>query len=282
MAATVTFLEGPTVDATGTVYFTDLNGSRILMLPGGKGPVQTFREPSYRANGLLLDPEGRLLACESGNAAQGIPARVTRTDLKTGRVEVLADNYQGAPFTSPNDITYDSRGRLYFTDLAGGAVYRIDPDRTLTRILNRPDIERPNGLAISPDDRTFYLIEANQAERGSRLIRAYDLQPDGTLAKMRVFHNFSPGRSGDGMCIDSAGSIYVAAGLNRLRGTSETLDTRAGIHVFASTGEPRGFFPVYEDTVTNCAFGGPDMKTLYVTAGKLLLQMRTDVAGTGR
>jgi gluconolactonase len=282
VAATVTFLEGPTTDADGNVFFTDLNGGRILKLSAADGGrVTTFREPSNRANGLLIDPQGRLLACESGDRAQ-IPPRVTRTDMKTGQIEVLADNYQGQRFNAPNDITFDGKGRLYFTDLAGGAVYRIDPDKTLTRILARPEIDRPNGLAISPDDRTFYLIEANQNEGGPRMIRAYDLTPDGKVANMRVFHNFYPGRSGDGMCIDSQGSLYVAAGLNRTRGTSETLATKAGIHVFSSSGQLLDFFPVYEDSVTNCAFGGPDLKTLYVTAGKLLLTMQTKVAGTRR
>jgi gluconolactonase len=281
VAATVAFLEGPTTDADGNVFFTDLNGGRILKLSAEGGGVTTFREPSNRANGLLFDPEGRLLACESGDRAQ-IPPRVTRTDMKTGRIEVLADNYQGQRFNSPNDITFDGKGRLYFTDLAGGAVYRIDPDKRLTRILFRPEVDRPNGLAISPDDRTLYLIEANQAEGGPRMIRAYDLRADGTVANMRVFHNFYPGRSGDGMCIDSQGSLYVAAGLNRTRGTSETLATRAGIHVLSSSGTLLDFFPVYEDSVTNCGFGGPDLKTLYVTAGKLLLKMQTKVAGTRR
>ncbi|MQA31510.1 MAG: SMP-30/gluconolactonase/LRE family protein [Luteitalea sp.] len=281
VAATVAFLEGPTSDSDGNVFFTDLNGGRILKLAAEGGRVTTYREPSNRANGLLFDPEGRLLACEGGDRAQ-IPPRVTRTDMKTGQVEVLADNYQGQRFNSPNDITYDGKGRLYFTDLAGGAVYRIDPDKKLTRILARPEIDRPNGLAISPDDRTFYLIEANQAEGGPRMIRAYDLAPDGTVANMRVFHNFYPGRSGDGMCIDSQGSLYVAAGLNRTRGTSETLATKAGIHVFSSSGKLLDFFPVHEDSVTNCGFAGPDLKTLYVTAGKLLLKMQTTVAGTRR
>jgi gluconolactonase len=281
VAATVAFLEGPTTDTDGNVFFTDLNGGRILKLSAEGGRVTTFREPSNRANGLLFDPEGRLLACEGGDRAQ-IPPRVTRTDMKTGQIEVLADNYQGQRFNSPNDITFDGKGRLYFTDLAGGAVYRIDLDKKLTRILARPQIDRPNGLAISPDDGTFYLIEANQAEGGPRMIRAYDLEPDGTVANMRVFHDFYPGRSGDGMCIDSQGSLYVAAGLNRTRGTSETLATRAGIHVFSSSGKLLDVFPVYEDSVTNCGFGGPDLKTLYVTAGKLLLKMQTQVAGTRR
>jgi gluconolactonase len=281
VASTVTFLEGPTTDPDGNVFFTDLNGGRILKLAAKDGRVTTFREPSNRANGLLFDPEGRLLACESGDRDK-IPPRVTRTDMKTGQVEVLADSYQGQRFNGPNDITFDGKGRLYFTDLGGGAVYRIDPDKKLTRILTRPDIDRPNGLAISPDDSVFYLIEANQAEGGPRMIRAYDLKQDGTVANMRVFHDFYPGRSGDGMCIDSQGSLYVAAGLNRTRGTSETLATKAGIHVFSPAGKLLDFFPVYEDSVTNCGFGGPELKTLYVTAGKLLLKMETKVAGTRR
>ena len=80
--------------------------------------------------------------------------QVTRTDLKTGKVEVLADNYQGKPFVGPNDVTIDGKGRLYFTDLTGGAVYRIDGPGKLTRILAAPDIQRPNGIQISPDDKT--------------------------------------------------------------------------------------------------------------------------------
>ena len=161
-------------------------------------------------------------------------------------------------------------------------VYRIDPDGTIERILTEPEIERPNGIVISPDDRTLYLIEANGAAGGARMIRAYDLAEDGTVGNMRVFHDFSPGRSGDGMTIDSLGNLWVAAGLNRLRGTSETLDTPAGVHVFSPDGELTEFIPIPEDTVTNCAFGGPDLKTLYVTAGKTLFRIRTDVTGTRR
>ena len=99
---------------------------------------------------------------------------------------------------------------------------------------------------------------------------------------MRVFHNFYPGRSADGLCMDSASNLYAAAGLNRSRGTSETLDTKAGIHVFSPAGKLLRFVPVPEDTITNCTFGGPDMKTIYVTAGKTLFKIKNDIAGTGR
>ena len=176
----------------------------------------------------------------------------------------------------------DGRGRIYFTDLTGAAVYRIDAPGQVDRILAAPAIERPNGIQISPDDRTLYLIEANQAAGGARLIRAYDLQPGGTVASMRVHYNFYPGRSGDGMSIDVEGNLYVAAGLNALRGTSETLDTRGGVHVISPKGERIGFIPIPEDIVTNTAFGGADMKTLYVTAGKTLFKVRTAIAGLPR
>ena len=85
----------------------------------------------------------------------------------------------------------DGMGRLYFTDLPGGAVYRIDPGRKLTRLLCAPAIQRPNGIVISPDDRILYLVEANQAEGGARMIRAYDLAKDGSVGNMRVHYNFT-------------------------------------------------------------------------------------------
>jgi gluconolactonase len=281
VAAIVAFTEGPTVDAAGNVYFTYSENNRILKL-STDGKVSTFRQPSNRANGLVFDPQWRLIACEAGDKAAGTPPRVTRTDMATGRVDVLAERYQGKPFTAPNDVTFDDRGHLYFSDLPGGAVYRIDPDGKLARILNRPEISSPNGLTVSPDGRTFYLVEANQSAKGPRMLRAYDLHPDGTVSNMRVFHNFFPGRSADGMTIDSDGNVYAAAGLNHLRGTPETLDTKAGIHVFSPAGKEIDFIAIPEDTLTNCAFGGPDLKTLYVTAGKTLFRFRTKVAGTHR
>src|SRR4029079_555569 len=132
------------------------------------------------------------------------------------------------------------------------------------------------------DDRTLYLIEANQAQGGARMIRAYDLQPDGTVRNMRVHYNFYPGRSADGMSIDSQGNLYASAGMSQLRGSSETLDTRTGVYVISPQGKLIKFIPIPEDLITNNAFGGPDMKTLYVTAGKTLYKVRTDVAGLPR
>jgi gluconolactonase len=254
------------------------------------GAVSVFREPSNVANGLLIDPQGRLIACEGAESPtakrlglniSGKP-RVTRTDLKTGKVEILAETYQGKPLVGPNDVTIDGKGRLYFTDFPGGAVYRIDAPGQLVRILAAPDIERPNGIQISPDDRTLYLVEANSGQGGARVIRAYDLLPDGTVRNMRVLYNFYPGRSADGMSIDTQGNLYASAGLHRLRGTAETLDTKCGVYVISPQGKLIRFIPIPEDYITNNAFGGPDMKTLYVTAGKTLYKIPVEIPGLPR
>jgi gluconolactonase len=286
IATTVAFTEGPTVDRDGTVYFTELVSQRIMKLTAA-GVLSTFRESSNGANGLLIDPQGRLVACEGAESQRtGVLVKykpqITRTDLRTGTVEVLADAYQGKPFVGPNDVTIDGKGRLYFTDLTGGAVYRIDGPGQLERILAAPDIQRPNGIQISPDDTRLYLIEANGAAGGARMIRAYDLRADGTVANMRVHYNFYPGRSADGMSIDVQGNLYASAGMNQLRGTSETLDTKTGVYVISPQGTLLKFIPIQEDFITNNAFGGPDMKTLYVTAGKTLYKVRTEIAGLPR
>ncbi len=290
VAASVAFTEGPTVAEDGTVYFTDLNNNRIMQL-STDGVLSTFRQPSHRANGLIFDSEWRLLACEGGDGDSVLP-RVTRTNMATGEIEVLADAYNGKQLHQPNDLSLDAQGRIYFTDRPGPnprpeqtgvhGVYRVDPDGTIERILTEPEVLRPNGIVISPDDSTLYVIETEQSAGGPRLIRAYDLSTEGTVSNMRVFHDFYPGRSGDGMTIDSEGNLYVAAGLNNLRGTSETLDTVAGIHVFSPAGELLEHIPILEDTITNAAFGGDDLRTLYVTAGKTLFRIETEIEGTRR
>jgi gluconolactonase len=280
--------EGPTVAPDGTVYFTELRSERIFKL-GPDGELTVFREKSHAANGLVLDAEGRLIACEG--AADGQPPRITRTDVGSGQVEVLADGFQGMPFRGTNDVTVDGRGRIYFTDPAGGAVYRIDGPRQVTLVVGAPAIVRPNGLQISPDDRTLYVIEAGAAPAGARMIRAFDLRPDGSAGGGRVLFDFA-GRSADGMSVDTEGNLYVSAGLNALAPpgalgaarawTAEALKTKAGVYVISPAGQLLRFIPIPEDVITNNAFGGADMKTLYVTAGRTLFKIRTDVAGLPR
>jgi gluconolactonase len=280
--------EGPTVDRDGNVYFTELRAQRIYRL-GTDGELSVYRENSHAANGLVIDPQGRLIACEG--AAGGEAPRITRTELRTGAIEVLADGYQGMPFRGTNDVTIDGKGRLYFTDPAGSAVYRIDAPGQIARVLAAPDIERPNGIQIAPDDRTLYIIESGAAPAGPRMIRAFDLQPDGTARNGRILFDF-PGRSADGMSVDVQGNLYVSAGLNALAPpgalpaarvwTAEALKTKAGVYVISPAGRLLTFIPIPEDVITNNAFGGPDMRTLYVTAGRTVFQVRTEIAGLPR
>jgi gluconolactonase len=279
--ADAAFLEGPACDRAGRVFFTNIPAERIMLWDPAAAKLSVFREPSKGANGLAFDRQGRLLACE------GEAGRITRTDLATGKIEVVADKFEGGPLGGVNDLALDRRGRIYFTsrfgtDLKPGqvnAVYRLDPDGTLARILATPAIDMPNGIVTSPDDKVLYLIDADPRANFARRIRAYALRDDGTLADERTLIDFYPGRSGDGMAIDAQGNLYVAAGLHRRRGTSETLDTRPGIHVVSPQGKIVGFLPTPEDTITNCAFGGADLKTLYITCGKKLLSVATRIPG---
>jgi gluconolactonase len=274
-----------------------VGSNRILRFDPKAKKHEVFRADSNRSNGLLFDSEGRLIACEGSDAERNAP-RLTRTDMRTGKVEVIAAGFEGKQFNGPNDVTIDSRGRLYFTDPAPDsvsqaparpknatgipAVYRLDPDGKVERILAGPETEWPNGIVISPDDKTLYLIEAHKTEGGTRAIRAYDLSSGGAVSNRRVLYDFYPGRSADGMAIDQQGNLYAAAGLHRRRGTHETLDTKCGVYVISPEGKRLRFIPIPEDTITNTAFGGPDMRTLYITAGKTLFQMRTGIGGLNR
>lgn len=280
--------EGPTVDREGNVYFTELRAERIYKL-ATTGELTVFREKSHAANGMVIDPQGRLVVCEG--ASNGEPPRITRTDLRTSVVEVLAADYQGTPFRGTNDVTIDNQGRLYFTDPGGSAVYRIDAPGQVTKVLSAPAIERPNGIQIAPDDRTLYVIESGAAPAGLRMIRAFELQADGSAGKGRILFDF-PGRSADGMSVDTQGNLYVSAGLNALAPpgalaaarvwTADALKSKAGVYVISPAGKLLNFIPIAEDVITNNTFGGADMRTLYVTAGRTLFQVRTGVAGLPR
>lgn len=280
------FTEGPVADLHGDVLFTNVPAQQILKYSIAEKTLTIVRENSNFANGLAFDPAGHLLACEGGTLDKG---RVTRWNQATGETATLADSYQGKPLGAPNDLCLDSRRRIYFTSRSVDAeaanvnsVYRIDTDGKLSRILAAPDIDMPNGIEVSADDKLLYLVESDGRADRSRSIRQYDLQPDGTVRNGRVLINFYPGRSGDGLCLDADGNLYVAAGLHKTRGSSETLDTKPGIHVITPEGKLVGFVPTPEDTITNCAFGGPDLKTLYVTCGKYLLQIPAKIPGMAR
>ena len=289
-AATIAFTEGPAAASDGSVYFSDIANNRIIRFDPATGRHVVWRRPSGRSNGLLFDAQGRLLACEGNEWGDNDGGRrVTRTDMTTGKMEVLTERFDGARYNSPNDIAACSNGSVFFTDPCYGdrsrmqmehdSVYRIDPDGSVTRVISQPDIERPNGIAVSPDERTLYVVDSCPTVGGSRKIRGFDIANDGSVGGQRVVFDFAPGRGADGMAVDSEGTLYVAAGIGRPRGPHETADVPPGIWVITPQGEVRGRVPVVEDVLTNVTFGGEDLKTLYITAGKTLFRVRCNVRG---
>lgn len=287
-ATAVAFTEGPAGDADGSVYFSDIENNRILKLaPNGERSV--FREPSHRTNGQTFDRQGRLLHCEGAEFGPGGGRRVTRTDLASGDYTVLTDRFEGVRYNSPNDLCVDGQGRTYFTDPCYGdrsqtemsieGVYRIDLDGRVTRILQQPAVERPNGLAVTQDSRRLYVVDSCPLPGGNRKIWSFDLDDAGNPHGRRLVYDFAPGRGGDGMRLDIEGNLYVAAGIHRPRHAGETSDVPPGIYIITPAGELKDRIAIDEDVLTNLAFGGPDGRTLYITAGKTLFTTRIAVPG---
>jgi gluconolactonase len=264
------FTEGPAYGPEACIYFSDI-GNRIMKYNPRTGQTTVYREPSGRANGLDFDPQGRLVAAEG--AQSGGNRRVSITD-KDGTVRALADRWQGKRFNSPNDVTIDRQGRVYFTDpryggdepreIATESVYRVDPDGKVAQIIT--DVQKPNGILLSPDMRTLYLADSNP--KGNRHLLAFPLHADGGVGAKQLLHDFGKQRGIDGMCADEQGNIYGAAGSGK----------NAGVYVFSPQGKQLAFIPVPE-TPTNCVFGGADRKTLYVTAGKSLYRIKLNSVG---
>jgi gluconolactonase len=287
-ATFVAFTEGPVWSADRSVYFTDFWNDRILRfaLKGTRawegGRLEVFRAGAGRPVGMVFDTQGRLIVCEGET---GDSRRVTRTE-RDGRITVLADRYRGRRLNSPNDVDIDAQGRVYFTDprytdrsdmeLDHESVYRIDPDGALTRIID--DVVRPNGLAVSADQKTLYVVDNDNTPGGTRKIYAYSLGADGSTAGRRVFHDFGGGRGGDGMCLDELGNVYVTAGVN-VPTLAEDASVPAGVYVFAPDGEQLGVIPMPIDLITNVTFGDTDLRTLYVTCGHTLFYVRLKVRG---
>ncbi|WP_020473960.1 SMP-30/gluconolactonase/LRE family protein [Zavarzinella formosa] len=254
------------------------------------GKSSIYREGAG-TNGLLWDADGSLLACEPKFR------RVTRTDVN-GKITVLADKFDGKKFNQPNDITVDSKGRIYFTDPCYGdrsklemtdadgkiveGVYRIDLDGKVSRIIGR-ELERPNGILVSADDKTLFVADNNNSKLGdARKLYRFDLRADGTvdLKSKKLIYDWKDGRGPDGLKQDSKGRLFVAGGLNKPNPPAEPSTTvKGGIYVFDADGKFLEFLAVPTDEVTNCAFGGEDLKTLYVTGGGVLYSIQVQTPG---
>jgi gluconolactonase len=270
------FGEGPAWHPDGYLLFEDVPKSRTLKLSAADA-VSVFREQTENANGLAFDGERRLVVCQGNDPVRG--RRLVRIE-RDGAVTVLADRYQGKRLNSPNDVTVDRRGHIYFTDpryskrenleLDKEGVYRVSPDGSLTRIID--GLARPNGIVVTRDGRTLYVAD-NASPGGVVQLWAYDLDARGEARAGRVIYDFVEGRGIDGMTLDEAGRIWATAG------TKE----KAGIYVFEPDGK-RGkatlaaFIAMNEDP-TNCTFGGPRRDVLYVTTISSVYRIRTAVRG---
>ena len=279
--------EGPVWHPSkGVLYFS--GGNRITQRDAA-GKISVFRE-NAGTNGLLIDPQGRLVACESR------AKRVTRTELD-GDLTVLADSFEGKKFNQPNDLTIDSKGRIYFSDPRYGArdgmeildaagrpvegVYRIDAPGKVVRVITH-EADRPNGLLVSPNDEYLYVANNNNnTAGGARKLWRFDLRPDGSIdAKSRkLIHDWGEGRGPDGLEMDETGRLFVAGGRTEAAPPYESADPLGGVFVFSPAGDLVDFLAIPVDEVTNVAFGGSDWRTLYVTAGGTLWSVAVDRPG---
>jgi gluconolactonase len=264
------FTEGGVWMPDGALLFSDI-GNRILRFDPATKQVGVFREPSGRANGLVLSRGGKLIVAEGANTGGGRRVSITEPG---GEVRTLADSYQGKRFNSPNDLAIDGAGRVYVSDpryvgdepreLDFEAVFRIDPDGSVHRL--ETTASKPNGLVVSPDGRRLYVADNGRARRALLVL---ELDPKtGEVSRPRVIKDFGNGDGIDGMTITEDGRIVAAAGAGRL----------AGIYVYEPDGRPVAFLAVPESP-TNVEFGGADRKTLYITAGRSLYRIRTTLTG---
>ncbi len=262
--------EGPAWDGAG-LLFTHIPASRIMRYDPQAKTSTVFRADTNCGNGLMLDPSGALYACEGG------ARRVVRYE-RDGGAAVLADGFESQQLNIPNDLAIDLQGRVWFTDPyyegAGGpwsedrankeldhdSVYRLDarPDGawSITRVTF--DTTRPNGLLFSLDHQTLYVAQSGRNPDEKRHLRAYPVNPDGTLGKYELLHDFGADRGIDGMCLDTEGNIVATAGWKR--GGPGPM-----VYVFSPRGDVLEMHPVPVDRPTNCSFGDADLRTLYVT-----------------
>jgi gluconolactonase len=273
------FTEGPVWSSAegGYLLFSDIPASRIYKYTPQTG-AQVWREPSHNANGNTRDNDGRLISCHHGTRI------VTRTNAD-GSVETLAERYQGKRLNSPNDVVVHSDGSIWFTDPPYGLpkqtegkeldkqhVFRLDPQtRELTSVI--ADFSRPNGLCFSPDEKKLYIADSDPKISH---IRVFDVTPDKRLTNGRIFCKLDKGVP-DGIRVDVDGRLYSSAG--------------DGVHVFAPSGaligkilmpqlpDPKDPAKTIQESPANLRFGGPDNKTLFLTARTSLYTIRLNVAG---
>src|SRR5437016_2159115 len=291
--------EGVAVAPDGMVYFSDITFSHISkektgLLEAGHiwkfnpktGKATIFRSPSGMSNGIKFDADGNMIVAEGADFGG---RRVTRTDMKTGKSYIIAGLFEGKPFNSPNDLTIDEQGRIYFSDprylghepieQPVQAVYRIDRDGSVHRIIT--DAGKPNGVCVSPDQKTLYVVcndngttgigrlpEKAPVAKGRMALLAYDLAADRTAKFRKTLVDYAPQDGPDGLVCDVEGNLYVAV----------RDETRPGIYVYSPAGKELAY--IKTELPTNLGFGrGKESRMLYITAGKSLYRIRVSKEG---
>jgi gluconolactonase len=290
--------EGPAVARDGSIYFSDIpvgkDKGMILRFDPRVHKVSVFTHDSHKSNGLKFDAHGYLIACEGSD---GGGRCVSRWDVARQKRRVIADRYRGKRFNAPNDLAIDLRGRIYFTDprylgdepreLEHRAVYRIQRDGRVIEVTH--DAEKPNGIALSPDQRRLYLIDHNNGtdridpnapppRKGAMKVYSFRLGADGLIAgKRKTLVDFGTEDGADGMTVDVRGNVYLAA--RSLK--------RPGILVINPAGKELAFVPTGPSQPgaqkpvgipSNCVFGiGKESSVLYVTVDTSLYRIRLKV-----
>lgn len=291
--------EGPTAAPDGSIYFSDIpfgeDNGQILRFDPKTGKTTVFTDNSLKSNGLKFDAYGRLTACEGSDFGG---RAVVRYDVKTGERTVIADGIGGKRFNAPNDLVFDHQGRIYFSDprylgaepreLEHRAVYRINTDGTVVEVTH--EVEKPNGVALSPDQKTLYVADHNngtdrigfeEGTPGAMKIYAFPLGPDGLVnGDRKTLADYGSNAGCDGMTIDRAGNVYLT--LRSLKRPGVSVINPAGKEIaFIATGpanqsadgEPQGL-------PSNVTFGnGDDRNTLYVTIDKSLYRIKLKSEG---
>jgi len=269
--------EGPVYFGDGRyLLWSDIPNNRIMKWDEETGAVSVFRKPSGFANGNTRDRQGRLISCEHAQR------RVTRTEYD-GTITTIADRYDGKPLNSPNDVVVKSDGSIWFTDPPFGVlgyyegyiakpelptnVYRIDPKSGRLTVV-AGDVNRPNGLAFSPDEKILYVIEAGTSPR---VIRAYDVVDGGAaLSNKRAFLSAEGGGTPDGMRVDIDGNLWVGWGMG-----APELD---GVSVF----NPQGKLIGRIDLPARCAnlcFGGTYRNRLFLCGSTAIYALYVNTQG---
>jgi gluconolactonase len=295
--------EGPAVAMDGTIYFTDIpfgptEQGMILRYHPATGKITTFTAASSKSNGLQFDREGFLISCDG---ADGGGRRLIRWNVADGSSETIVDRIGGKRFNAPNDLAIDAKGRIYFTDprysghepreLEHRAIYRRDPDGSILEVTH--DVEKPNGITLSPDGRTMYVGDHNNgsdglpgeekpAGPGAMKVYAFPLNADGKVhGERRTLVDFGTQAGCDGITVDINGNIYLTCRSLQKPGVM-VINPQGKELAFLPTGptDQSGEFEDWRGIPSNVEFGvGDDRHTLYVTIDKSLYRITTVTEG---